>query len=141
MLEAPNYVHLATLRADGSPRSWSSESGLDGDCILVCTCDQVGKTKDMSRDPRVAMSVTDQANQYRMAAILGQVTEIRPNEGCRYLDPISWLPGARSLSRVACVIGEAATSALPRAVPRAGVRVPPLLGRHCRSRLRRRRCR
>jgi len=31
MLEAPNYVHLATLRADGSPRSWVVWAGLEGD--------------------------------------------------------------------------------------------------------------
>ncbi|MGA2009191.1 MAG: pyridoxamine 5'-phosphate oxidase family protein [Solirubrobacteraceae bacterium] len=31
MLEAPNYVHLATLRADGSPRSWVVSAGLEGD--------------------------------------------------------------------------------------------------------------
>ena len=38
------------------------------------------------------MSVADRANPYRMAAIQRQVTEIRPDEGCRYLDPIPWLP-------------------------------------------------
>jgi PPOX class probable F420-dependent enzyme len=89
LLEAPNYVHLSTLRADGSPRNWVVWVGLEGDCILVCTSDQVWKAKDMSRDPRVAMSVADRANPYRMAAIQGQVAEIRPDEGCRYMDPIS----------------------------------------------------
>jgi hypothetical protein len=43
----------------------------------------------MRRDPRVALSVTDMADPYRMAAIQGQVVEVRPDEGCRYMDPIS----------------------------------------------------
>ena len=37
LLEAPNYVHLSTLRADGTPRNWIVWVGVEGDRILVCT--------------------------------------------------------------------------------------------------------
>jgi len=37
LLQAPNYVHLSTLRADGSPRNWVVWAGLEDDHILVCT--------------------------------------------------------------------------------------------------------
>ncbi|WP_432444818.1 pyridoxamine 5'-phosphate oxidase family protein, partial [Salmonella enterica] len=37
LLDAPNYVHLTTLRADGSPRSWVVWVGVEGDHVLVCT--------------------------------------------------------------------------------------------------------
>lgn len=90
LLDAPNYVHLSTLRADGSPRNWVVWVGLEGDYILVCTSDAIWKAKDMRRDPRVAMSVTDVADPYRMAAIQGRVVEVRPDVGCRYMDPISF---------------------------------------------------
>jgi hypothetical protein len=43
----------------------------------------------MRRDPRVAVSVSDMANPYRMASIQGRVIDVRPDEGCRYMDPIS----------------------------------------------------
>jgi PPOX class probable F420-dependent enzyme len=89
LLEAPNHVHLSTLRADGSPRNWVVWVGLEADQILVCTSDTVWKAKDMRRDPRVALSVSDMANPYRMASIQGRVIEVRPDEGCRYMDPIS----------------------------------------------------
>jgi PPOX class probable F420-dependent enzyme len=82
LLDAPNYVHLSTLRADGSPRNWVVWVGLEDDHILVCTSDAVRKAKDMRRDPRVALSVTDMANPYRMAAIQGRVVDVRPDEGC-----------------------------------------------------------
>ena len=49
----------------------------------------VWKAKDMRRDPRVGLSVADLANPYRMAALQGRVIEIRPDEGCRFMDPIS----------------------------------------------------
>jgi PPOX class probable F420-dependent enzyme len=90
LLDAPNYVHLSTLRADGSPRNWVVWVGLEGENILVCTSDAIWKAKDMRRDPRVALSVTDRQNPYRMAAIQGTVVEARPDEGCRYMDPISY---------------------------------------------------
>jgi PPOX class probable F420-dependent enzyme len=89
LLAAPNYAHLSTLRADGSPRNWVVWVGLEGDRILVCTSDRAWKAKDMRRDPRVGLSLTDFANPYRMASIQGRVVETRPDEDCRYMDPIS----------------------------------------------------
>jgi PPOX class probable F420-dependent enzyme len=89
LLEAPSYVHLSTLRAGGSPRNWVVWVGLEDDHILVCTSDAIAKAKDMRRDPRVALSLTDGANPYRMAAIQGRVVEARSDEGCCYMDPIS----------------------------------------------------
>jgi PPOX class probable F420-dependent enzyme len=89
LLEAPNYVHLSTLRADGSPRNWVVWVGLERDQILVCTGERTWKARDMMRDPRVALSVVDLANPYKMAAIQGRVTEVRPDEDCRFMDPIS----------------------------------------------------
>lgn len=89
LFDAPNYVHLTTLRVDGSPRSWVVWAGLEGDRILICTGSATWKARDMARDPRVALSVTDLANPYRMAAIQGRVVEVRDDEDCRYMDPIS----------------------------------------------------
>jgi PPOX class probable F420-dependent enzyme len=89
LLDAPNYVHLATLRADGSPRNWVVWVGVEGENILVCTSKTIWKGKDMLRDPRVSMSVTDGANPYRMAAVQGRVVEVRPDEDCKYMDAIS----------------------------------------------------
>ena len=83
-------MHLSTLRADGSPRNWVVRVGLEDEHILVCTSDAIWKAKDMRRDPRVALSVTDMANPYRMAAVQGRVVEVRPDKSCRYMDPISF---------------------------------------------------
>ena len=89
LLKAPNYVHLSTLRADGSPRNWVVWVGVEGDHVLICTSDATWKAKDMRRDPRVALSVSDIADPYRMAAIQGAVVEVRRDHDCRYMDPIS----------------------------------------------------
>jgi PPOX class probable F420-dependent enzyme len=89
LLDAPNYVHLATLRADGTPRNWVVWVGLEGDNILICTGETAWKAKDMRRNPAVALSVVDAANPYRMAAVQGRVVEFRDDADCRYMDPIS----------------------------------------------------
>jgi PPOX class probable F420-dependent enzyme len=86
LLDAPNYVYLPTLRAGGSPRNWVVWAGLEDDHILVYTTDAIWKAKDLRRDPRVALSVTDMANPYRMAAIQGRVVEVLPDKDCRYTD-------------------------------------------------------
>jgi PPOX class probable F420-dependent enzyme len=89
LLDAPNFIHLSTLRADGTPRNWVVWVGLEDDRVLICTGDTNWKAKDMTRDPRVGISVVDSENPYRMAAIQGRVVEVRPDEDCRYMDPIS----------------------------------------------------
>ena len=89
LLDAPNYVHLSTLRADGSPRNWVVWAGVEGDHILVCTSDAIWKARDMRHDPRVGLSVTDLENPYRMAAIQGRVVEVRPDPDCVYMDVLS----------------------------------------------------
>ena len=76
LLEAPNYVHLSTLRKDGRPRNHVVWVGLEGERILVCTSDSTWKAKDMRRNPRVALSVVDPANPYRMAAVQGRVVHL-----------------------------------------------------------------
>jgi PPOX class probable F420-dependent enzyme len=89
LLAAPNYVHLSTLRADGSPRSQVVWVGLEGDHVVICTSEHSWKAKDMRRDGRVGLSVVDLTNPYRMATFKGRVVEVRPDEGCRHMDPIS----------------------------------------------------
>jgi PPOX class probable F420-dependent enzyme len=90
LLEAPNYVHLSTLRRDGTPRNWVVWAGLEGDHVLICTTDHSMKATHMRRDPHVGLSVIDLENPYRMASLQGRVVEIRNDEGCRYMDPISF---------------------------------------------------
>ena len=89
LLDAPNFVHLSTLRKDGSPRNWIVWVGLEGDQILVCTSDLQAKAADMRRDPRVGLSVADSANPYQMAVLRGRVVEMRPDHDCVHMDPIA----------------------------------------------------
>jgi PPOX class probable F420-dependent enzyme len=93
LLSEPNYVHLTTMRKDGSPRNWvvwvAVESDDRDDRVLVCTGDTAWKAKDMMNDARVALSVTDMHNPYRMGAMQGRVTSVRDDSDGLIMDGIS----------------------------------------------------
>jgi nitroimidazol reductase NimA-like FMN-containing flavoprotein (pyridoxamine 5'-phosphate oxidase superfamily) len=56
LLDRPNFVHLATLMADGSPQSVPVWVRREGDHVLICTGDGSLKARNTLRDPRVARS-------------------------------------------------------------------------------------
>jgi PPOX class probable F420-dependent enzyme len=89
LFDRPNYVHLATVRRDGSPRSWVVWVGVEDDRILICTDSGTLKAKDMQHDDRVSLSVVDLDNPYRMAAIQGRVAEVRPDPENAYMNVLS----------------------------------------------------
>ena len=62
LLDAPNMVHLSTLRKNGWPRNWVVWVGLEGDHVLICTSNTQRKAVDMRRNGRVGLSVVDLSN-------------------------------------------------------------------------------
>jgi PPOX class probable F420-dependent enzyme len=89
LLDAPNFVHLATLMPDGSPQSVPVWAGREEDRILICTGESSLKAKNTQRDPRVALSVVDVRDPYKEAQLRGRVVERRPDGDLKYMDPIS----------------------------------------------------
>jgi len=75
LIEGPNYAHIATLMPDGSPHSVPTWVGLEGDHIAFQTDPKSRKARNIERDPRIAISITDLEQPYTMAQIRGQVTE------------------------------------------------------------------
>ena len=77
LLEAPNYVHLSTLRRDGTPRNWVVWAGLEGDRVLICTTTHSMKATHMQRDPRVGLSVIDLDNPTHLGVRVGEIRAVR----------------------------------------------------------------
>src|ERR1700693_3360179 len=69
LLEGKNFAHVATLMRDGSPQVTAVWIDVDGDRILVNTAEGRTKLANVRRDPRVAISIVDQADPYRAAFI------------------------------------------------------------------------
>jgi PPOX class probable F420-dependent enzyme len=77
LLERPNYAHIATLLPDGAPHSvpvWIDVEGADGVVILTSPCSR--KARNVKRDPRVAISITDVDQPFASVLIRGQVVEL-----------------------------------------------------------------
>jgi PPOX class probable F420-dependent enzyme len=80
LLQDKNFAFLSTLMSDGSPQVTPTWVDVEDNVILVNTTDARLKYKNISRDPRVAVSVTDRNNPYNMVTIRGKAIE-RTNQG------------------------------------------------------------
>jgi PPOX class probable F420-dependent enzyme len=89
LLDGPNFAHLATVMADGSPHSVPVWVGREGDRVLVCTGEGSLKARNTRRDPRVALSILDVRDPYREAQLRARVVERRPDPALEIMDPIS----------------------------------------------------
>lgn len=89
LIDRPNFAHLATLMADGSPQSVPVWVGREGDRLLVCTSEGSLKGRNTRRDPRVALSIVDMQNPYEEVQIRGRVVERRPDADLTIMDPVS----------------------------------------------------
>ncbi|UCH28486.1 MAG: PPOX class F420-dependent oxidoreductase [Myxococcales bacterium] len=80
ILDKPAFAHLSTIMADGSPQASAVWVDTDGPLIVVNSAEGRLKDRNIRRDPRVAISVTDPENPYRSLMIRGRVSKIT-NEG------------------------------------------------------------
>ena len=75
LLEGKNFAFVATLMKDGAPQITPTWIDLEDNIILVNTAEGRVKHKNVSRDPRVAVSIVDEKNPYSMITIRGRVVE------------------------------------------------------------------
>lgn len=75
LFDCKNLAYLATLMDDGSPQVTPIWVDVQGNVILVNTAEGRIKQKNVSRDPRVAISTVDHANPYEMVTVRGRVVE------------------------------------------------------------------
>jgi PPOX class probable F420-dependent enzyme len=68
-------AHLATLMPDGRPQVTPVWCEYDGQYVLINTAAGRQKDKNLVRDGRVALSITDPDNPYRYIEVRGRVAE------------------------------------------------------------------
>ncbi len=74
LIKGKNFAFVATVNKDGSPHLTPTWIDTDGKNVLVNTTLARQKTKNVNRDPRVAVGVFDLANPYEYVTISGEVT-------------------------------------------------------------------
>jgi len=90
LFENKNFVFVASLMKDGSPQVTPTWVDIENGYILVNTA--IGRIKqwNISRDPRVALSLIDQNNPYEMVTLRGKVTEQITGETAeKHIDKLS----------------------------------------------------
>jgi PPOX class probable F420-dependent enzyme len=76
LFEGANIAHVATLMPDGAPHSVPMWIGVEGERVAFLSSPNSVKARNVRRDPRVSISVTDGASPNSMAQIRGRVAEI-----------------------------------------------------------------
>ena len=89
IIEGKNLAYLATSMADGSPHISPVWIDHDRDTLLVNTVPGRVKQKNVSRDPRVAISIVQEKNPYRHLFIRGRVIEQTQQGALTHIDRLS----------------------------------------------------
>lgn len=89
ILEKPAFAHLSTVMADGSPQASAVWVDTDGPMIVVNSAEGRLKDRNIRRDPRVAISVTDPENPYRLLMIRGRVAKISTDGADAHIDQMA----------------------------------------------------
>lgn len=112
LLREPSICHLATLMPDGSPQLTLTWVDTDGEHVLINSVATHVKTRNIERDPRVAVTVTDPKQPHRYFQVRGRVVELRREGAAAHIEelaqrytgaPYAWY-GGRDQERVIFVI-------------------------------------
>ena len=69
------FAHLATLMPNGQPQVTPVWVDYDGRHVVINTAEGRQKDKNLQRDGRVALSITDPDNPYRYLEVRGHVAQ------------------------------------------------------------------
>lgn len=89
LFEKKAFAHLATLMPDGSPQVTPVWCDFDGTHVIVNSARGRQKDKNMTRDAKVALSMTDPENPYRYLEVRGTVTEITEEGADAHIDKLA----------------------------------------------------
>jgi PPOX class probable F420-dependent enzyme len=89
MLSKPNPAVISTVRSDGHPVSAATWYLMRGDRVLVNMDVARKRLGHLRKDPRVSLTVIDQADWYTHVTLIGHVVDIYDDEGLADIDALS----------------------------------------------------
>ena len=89
LLHQRSLCYVATLMPDGSPQMTQTWVDTDGEHIVINTVQGFQKLKNVERDPRVAVSVSDPSNPSRYYTVRGRVVGITTNGGAEHIESLA----------------------------------------------------
>ena len=79
LLERPLFAHLATIRPDGMPQVNPMWFSWDGTFLRFTNTTRRRKFRNVTAEPRVAVSINDPDAPYRYLEVRGRVERIEPD--------------------------------------------------------------
>ena len=91
LFERKTFAHVATLMPDGTPHVTPVWVDYDADenYVLVNTERGRQKERNVSRNPRVGVSMTDPDDPYRALSLLGEVDEVTTEDAREHIDELA----------------------------------------------------
>ncbi len=89
LLRARSTCFVATTMPDGSPQLTQTWVDTDGKHIIINTVQGFQKVRNVSRDPRVALSVSDPANPSRYFAVRGRVVDVTTDGAADHIETLA----------------------------------------------------
>ena len=89
LLRRPSTCYVATTMPDGSPQLTQTWVDTDGERVLINTVQGYRKAKNIERDPRVALVVSDPANPFRYYEVRGRVVEATTEGGAEHIEKLA----------------------------------------------------
>jgi PPOX class probable F420-dependent enzyme len=89
LFDGKNFAFLATVNKDGSPQVTPTWIDRDNDIILINTAKGRQKHKNVTRDPRVSISLVDDQNPYSMVTVSGRVIEQTTEGADEHIDKLA----------------------------------------------------
>lgn len=91
LFEKATFAHLVTMTSDEKPHSTPVWIDYDPDRerLLVNTERGRRKERNVSRDPTVALSMTDPDNAYRFLSVTGEVDEMTTDGAREHIDELT----------------------------------------------------
>ncbi len=89
LIDGKNFASVATTMPDGSPQVAPVWIEREDDVIVINATTSRQRYRNLKRDPRVAVSIYDQANPYSRAIIFGKAVEITKKGAEDHIDKLS----------------------------------------------------
>ncbi|MDQ1563482.1 MAG: hypothetical protein QOI14_433 [Actinomycetota bacterium] len=89
LLRAPSTCYLATTMPDGSPQVTQTWVDTDGEHVIINTVQGYQKVRNIERDPRVALTVSDAEHPTRYLQVRGSVIGMTTEGGAQHIDKLS----------------------------------------------------
>jgi PPOX class probable F420-dependent enzyme len=89
LLRTPALCYVATVMPSGSPQLTQTWVDTDGEHVIINTVQGFQKVKNVERDPRVTVCVTDPSRSHSYYEARGRVVKVTTEGGAEHIESLA----------------------------------------------------